>query len=113
MARPIIIDTDPGVDDAVAILLALASPELEVEAITLVPIGPLTNIALTLIAEPRVARGIREIVLMGGAWSTGGNTTPAAEYNMLIDPHAGDVVLRSGVPIVMMPLDVTHLNLTT
>src|SRR5436305_14682872 len=45
--------------------------------------------------------------------ATGGNTTPAAEYNMLIDPHAGDVVLRSGVPIVMMPLDVTHQNLTT
>lgn len=199
MPRPIIIDTDPGQDDAVAILLALASPELEVKAITtvagnvplplttenalrvvelanrtevavyagcprpmlrplltaehvhgksgldgsdlppakiaaraqhavafliealaqapepitLVPIGPLTNIALALVARPAIQANIREIVLMGGAWKTGGNTSPAAEFNILVDPHAADVVFRAGIPIVMMPLDVTHQNLTT
>ncbi|EKF20055.1 nucleoside hydrolase [Nitratireductor pacificus] len=199
-ARKIIIDTDPGQDDALAILLALASPELEVvgitavagnvplalteknarkicelagrpdtpvfagaerpllrdlvtaehvhgrtgldgpdlpeprmalqeqcavdfivetlmahdeDEITLCPLGPLTNIALALIREPRIAPRIREIVLMGGGFFEGGNVTPAAEFNIYVDPHAAEVVLRSGVPIVMMPLDVTHKALTT
>ncbi|WP_048645527.1 nucleoside hydrolase [Nitratireductor soli] len=199
-ARKIIIDTDPGQDDAMAILLALASPELEVvgitavagnvplalteknarkicelagrpeikvfagatrplmrdlvtaenvhgrtgldgpdlpepqmklqeqyavdfivetlmahddDEITLCPLGPLTNIALALIREPRIAPRIREIVLMGGGFFEGGNVTPTAEFNIYVDPHAADVVLRSGVPIVMMPLDVTHKALTT
>lgn len=194
--RKIIIDTDPGQDDAVAILLALASPEeLEVVAvttvagnvpleltarnalkmcelagrtdvpvyagnarplvrelvtaeyvhgatgidgadlpepttplaeghaadaiveavmgseegsITLCPLGPLTNVALALIRAPRIASRLAEIVLMGGGFFEGGNTTPAAEFNIYVDPHAADVVLRSGVPITMMPLDVTH-----
>lgn len=198
--RKIIIDTDPGQDDAVAILLALGSPELEVVGITAVAgnvplalteknarkicelagrpqvkvfagavrplarplvtaehvhgrtgldgpvlpepvmqlqeqhgvdfivetlmreapgsvticsLGPLTNVALALIREPRIAPRIREIVLMGGGFFEGGNTTPAAEFNIYVDPHAADVVFRSGVPIVMMPLDVTHKALTT
>lgn len=198
--RRIIIDTDPGQDDAVAILLALASPELEIvgvtavagnvplalteknarkicelagkpdtrvfagavrplmrplvtaEAvhgktgldgpdlpeptmplqdehavdfivrtlmdsprgdITLCTLGPLTNIALALVREPRIAPKIREIVMMGGGFFEGGNATPAAEFNIHVDPHAADVVFRSGVPIVMMPLDVTHKALTT
>ena len=198
--RRIIIDTDPGQDDAVAIMLALASPELEVVgitavagnvplalteknarkicelagrpdvpvhagairplmrslvtaehvhgrtgldgpdlpeptmplqpqyavdfivetvmaepegAITLCPIGPLTNIALALIREPRIAPRIREIVLMGGGYFEQGNVTPSAEFNIYVDPHAAEVVFRSGVPIVMMPLDVTHKALTT
>ncbi len=200
MARKIIIDTDPGQDDAVAILLALASPELEVVAITAVagnvplplternvrkicelagrpdmqvyagasrplmrtlvtaeyvhgnsgldgpdlpdpqmplqrqhavdfivetlmaaqageitlcPLGPLTNIAMALIREPAIAPKIREIVSMGGGFFEGGNTTPAAEFNIHVDPQAADIVFRSGVPIVMMPLDVTHQALTT
>ncbi len=83
------------------------------EPVTLVPIGPLTNIALALISQPSIAGNVTEIVLMGGAWKTGGNTSPAAEFNILVDPHAADVVFRSGIPIVMMPLDVTHQNLTT
>ncbi|WP_054309701.1 nucleoside hydrolase [Mesorhizobium sp. 1M-11] len=198
--RKIIIDTDPGQDDAVAILLALASPELDVigitavagnvplrlteknalkicelagrrdikvysgairplvrqlvtaehvhgktgldgpdlpeptmklqeqhavdfivetlmheepGSVTLCPLGPLTNIALALVREPRIATRIKEIVLMGGGFFEGGNVTPAAEFNIYVDPHAADVVFHSGVPIVVMPLDVTHKALTT
>ena len=81
--------------------------------ITLCPLGPLTNIALALNREPRIASRIREIVLMGGGFFEGGNVTPAAEFNIYVDPHAADVVLRSGAPVVMMPLDVTHKALTT
>ena len=199
--RKIIIDTDPGQDDAVAILLALASPgELDVlgvvavagnvplkltelnarkicelagkpetkvyagairplvrtlvtaeevhgqtglngpdlpeptmplqaqhgvdfiietlmaqpaGSVTLCPLGPLTNIALAMIREPRIVPRIREIVLMGGAYFECGNTTPSAEFNIYVDPHAADVVFRSGVPLTVMPLDVTHKALTT
>ena len=199
-SRKIIIDTDPGQDDAVAILLALASPELEVlgitavagnvplalteknarkicelagrpevkvfagaarpmvrslvtaedvhgktgldgpelpepgmplqeqhavdfivetlmreqgGSVTLCPLGPLTNIALALEREPRIVPRIREIVLMGGGFFEGGNVTPAAEFNIHVDPHAADVVLKSGIPVVMVPLDCTHKALTT
>ena len=199
-ARRIIIDTDPGQDDAVAILLALASPELDVLGITAVagnvplaltqknarmicelagrpdvkvyagavrplvrrlvtaehvhgrtgldgpalpepamplqekhavdfvvetllaeepgtvtlcPLGPLTNIAAALDRAPEIAARIREIVLMGGGFFEGGNVTPAAEFNIYVDPHAAEIVFTSGVPIVMMPLDVTHKALTT
>ena len=85
----------------------------EAGTITLCPLGPLTNVALALIREPRIAPRIKEIVLMGGGFFEGGNVTPAAEFNIYVDPHAADVVFRSGVPIVMMPLDVTHKALTT
>ena len=195
MSRKIIIDTDPGQDDAVAILLALASPELEVlgtvavagnsglhhsannarkvvelsgrrdipvyagclrpmrrhlvtaehvhgetglngpdlpeptiplqdqhgvdyiidtlmEAepgtITLCTLGPLTNIAMALVKQPAIAERIAEIVMMGGAYFEVGNITPAAEFNIYVDPEAADVVLRCGAPITMLPLDVTH-----
>jgi purine nucleosidase len=198
--RNIIIDTDPGQDDAVAILLALASPELNVlgitavagnvplalttrnicqvlelagrtdvpvyagaaqplkrklvtaehvhgstgldgptlpeptmqlqsgeaadfivrsvrehpaGSITLCALGPLTNVALALHRAPDIAARIREIVLMGGGCFEGGNITPAAEFNMYVDPHAAKQLLASGVPVVMMPLDVTHQVLTT
>lgn len=200
-ARPIIIDTDPGQDDAVAILLALASPnELDVRAITTVAgnvplelttknalalvelagrsdvpvhagcarpmvkslytaeyvhgptgldgaglaepttapadghgvdaiveilraaaddeitvctLGPLTNVAMAMVKAPDVVPKIRELVLMGGGFFEGGNTTPAAEFNIYVDPHAAHVVFTSGVPLVMLPLDVTHQALTT
>ncbi|WP_282610356.1 nucleoside hydrolase [Pelagibius sp. Alg239-R121] len=85
----------------------------EKNAITLVPIGPLTNIAAALIKAPEIAEKIREIVLMGGAMREGGNTTPSAEFNIYVDPHAADVVFRCGRPIVVMGLDVTHQVLTT
>ena len=200
MARKIIIDTDPGQDDAVAILLALASPGLDVLGIvavagnvplalternarrivelagrpdipvhagsvrplvrrlvtaehvhgrsgldgadlpepdvplhprhgvdmivetlleaepgevTLCTLGPLTDVALALIREPDIAPRIREIVMMGGAYFEVGNITPTAEFNVYVDPEAADVVMRSGVPITMLPLDVTHRALAT
>ena len=197
---PIIIDADPGQDDAVAILLALASPELEVlgitavagnvplalteknarkicelagradikvfagangplvrklvtaedvhgktgldgpvladprmplepqhavdflvetlmahpaGAITLCALGPLTNVALALDREPRIASRIRRIVAMGGGYFEAGNVTPAAEFNIYVDPQAARVVFRSGIPITLIPLDCTHQALTT
>jgi purine nucleosidase len=81
--------------------------------VTLCPLGPLTNIALALIREPRIADRIQEIVLMGGGYFEQGNITPSAEFNIYVDPHAADVVFRCGAPIVVMPLDVTHKALTT
>ena len=199
-ARKIIIDTDPGQDDAVAILLALASPELDVlgltcvagnvplpltqknarvicelagrrdmrifagcdaplqrklvtaehvhgktgldgitlpdpvmplapghavdfiidslrrEApgtVTLCPLGPLTNIATAFQKAPDIIPRVAEIVLMGGGYFEGGNITPAAEFNIYVDPEAADIVFRAGVPLVVMPLDVTHRALTS
>jgi purine nucleosidase len=199
--RKIIIDTDPGQDDAVAILLALASPEeLEVlglttvagnvpldlttrnarmicelagrpetrifagcdrplgralvtaehvhgktgldgpvlpepsmpvqeqhavdfiietlrtepeGSVTLCPLGPLTNIATALQRAPDIAPRIAEIVLMGGAYFEVGNITPAAEFNIYVDPQAAAVVFACGAPITVMPLDVTHKALVT
>lgn len=200
MPRKIIIDTDPGQDDAVAILLAFASPEFEIlgltavagnvplplteknarkicelagrgdakvfagavrplirplvtaeyvhgktgldgpdlpeptmalqkqyavdflvetlmahppGTITLCTLGPLTNIALALIREPRIASRIQQIVAMGGGFFEGGNTTPAAEFNIYVDPQAARVVFHSGVPITLIPLDCTHKALTS
>ncbi len=201
MARKIIIDTDPGQDDAVAILLALASPEdIEVLGITAVagnvplaltaknarivcelagkpdtrvfagcdrplrrdlvtaeyvhgktglngpvlpdpvmplqdqhavdfiidtlrahdpgtvtlcPLGPLTNIATAFERAPDIVDRVQEIILMGGAYFEVGNVTPAAEFNIYVDPQAADIVFRSGVPLVVMPLDVTHKALVT
>ncbi|WP_170363306.1 nucleoside hydrolase [Ruegeria arenilitoris] len=200
-ARKIIIDTDPGQDDAVAILLALASPDeievlgitavagnvpLELTAknarivcelagrtdipvfagcdrplkrplitaehvhgktgldgpvlpdpqmplaeghgvdfiidtlraqdsgtVTLCPLGPLTNIATAFQKAPDIVERVQEIVLMGGAYFEVGNITPTAEFNIHVDPEAADIVFKSGVPIVVMPLDVTHKALVT
>lgn len=198
--RKIIIDTDPGQDDAAAIMLALASPELEVlgitavagnvplgltarnarivaeicgrtdlrifagadaplkrklvtaehvhgktgldgvtlfeplrpleaghavdfiietlrkepeKTVTLCPLGPLTNIAMALERAPDIAARIEQIVLMGGGYFEGGNITPAAEFNIYVDPEAAAIVFGCGTPIIMMPLDVTHKVLTT
>jgi purine nucleosidase len=198
--RKIIIDTDPGQDDAVAILLALASPELEVlgitavagnvplplteknariicelagrreipvfagcdapltrklvtaehvhgktgldgialpeptmklqtahgvdfiidtlrnhpsGSVTLCPLGPLTNIATAFQRAPDVVARVAEVVLMGGAYFEVGNITPAAEFNIYVDPEAADIVFKSGVPLVVMPLDLTHHALTS
>ncbi len=200
-ARKIIIDTDPGQDDAVAILLALASPDeidllgltcvagnvplsltsknarmvcelagrpdvkifagcnrplgrdlvtaehvhgrsgldgpslpdpvmplqpghavdfiietLQREApgtVTLCPIGPLTNIATAFHRAPDIIGRVQEIVLMGGAYFQVGNITPAAEFNIHVDPQAAKIVFDAGVPLVVMPLDVTHKALVT
>jgi len=191
--RRVIIDTDPGVDDALALLLAMRSPELRIEAITavagnvpleltlpnalrmveiagrtdipvaagakapllrrlvtaayahgenglggavfpeprthpvkepasevirqiarkfpgevtLLTIGPLTNIATALNMDPELAGMIRALVMMGGSLS-GGNITPAAEFNIYVDPEAARIVFQSGIPITMVGLDVTR-----
>ncbi len=200
MPREIIIDTDPGQDDAVAILLALASPELDVlgitavagnvplaltqknarivcelagrrdvrvfagcdrplahelvtaehvhgktgldgpdlpdptmplqdahavdfiidtlrrrpaGSVTLCPLGPLTNIATAFQRAPDIIDRVQEIVLMGGAYFEVGNITPAAEFNIYVDPEAAEIVFKSGVKLTVMPLDVTHKALVT
>jgi purine nucleosidase len=81
-------------------------------AITLCPMGPLTNVAMALRKAPEIAPRIREIVLMGGAMGKG-NVTPAAEFNIYVDPHAAEVVFEAGVPLVMLGLDVTRQALVT
>jgi purine nucleosidase len=85
----------------------------EAGAITLCALGPLTNIAMALVKAPEVAGRIGELVVMGGAGFELGNVTPAAEFNIHVDPHAAAIVFDSGVPITMIPLDVTHQVLTT
>lgn len=193
-SKRIIIDTDPGVDDALAFLLALASPEIKLEALTttqgnvtlelatrnalsvlalahashipviagskyplvqplrasayvhgesgignsklpeprnepipghavdyliervlaepgelsIFPIGPLTNIAMAIRKEPKFAKAVKELVIMGGAINENGNITPLAEFNIFVDPHAAHIVFHSGIPITLIPLDVTH-----
>ena len=80
--------------------------------VTLCTLGALTNIALALNKAPEIAPRVRELVMMGGGFFEGGNITPAAEFNIYVDPQAADIVVKSGIPIVMMPLDVTHRVLT-
>lgn len=92
-AVPYLIDTLRKADDA---------------SITICPIGPLTNIAQALTLAPDITRAIKNIILMGGNYFEAGNITPAAEFNFYVDPHAAQIVLQSGVPITVLPLDVTH-----
>lgn len=95
--------------NAVDLILELLHRE---DGITLVPTGPLTNIALVLRRDPQVIPKIREIVLMGGACGRG-NVTPAAEFNIWHDAEAADIVFHSGVPLTMVGLDLTHQALAT
>ncbi|MFB9949946.1 nucleoside hydrolase [Rhizobium puerariae] len=81
--------------------------------VTLCTLGPLTNVALALRKAPDITPRVKELVMMGGGFFEGGNITPAAEFNIYVDPEAAQTVLASGMPIVMMPLDVTHKLLTT
>ena len=197
--KRILIDADPGIDDACAILLALASPELSLEGlsivhgncsleqgtingmsilelgngghipvakgfelplvqpsllapethgdsglgyaklpepcirptrqhgcdfliekimsapgeITLVAIGPLTNVAMAIRKEPRFAASVKELIIMGGAIRHQGNTTPMAEFNVYVDHHAAHIVFHSGTPITLVPLDVTYQCILT
>ncbi|TMC24422.1 MAG: nucleoside hydrolase [Chloroflexi bacterium] len=85
----------------------MAKPQM----ITLVCIGPLTNVALALRREPRIAENIYEVVIMGGALRVHGNVTPTAEYNIYADPHAAYIVLHGGWPIRLVSLDVTTMTL--
>lgn len=81
--------------------------------ITLVALGPLTNIAVALLIEPSLASQLAEIVLMGGNAFCGGNASPASEANILNDPEAADIVLGADCPIVMAGLDVTEQTIMT
>ncbi|MGB1034228.1 MAG: nucleoside hydrolase, partial [Primorskyibacter sp.] len=81
--------------------------------VTLCPLGPLTNIATAFERAPDIIPRVQEIVLMGGAYFEVGNITPAAEFNIYVDPEAAQIVFRSGVPLVVLPLDVTHKALVT
>lgn len=104
-------ETAPAPGHAVDRIVDLVSSRDE--PLTVCTLGPLTNLGLALVMEPEIASGIDQIVMMGGGFFEGGNTTPAAEFNIYVDPHAAHVVFTSGIPIVMMPLDVTHRAITT
>ena len=85
----------------------------EDESVTLVPTGPLTNIGTVIDRAPDVLPKIRQLVIMGGAMREGGNYSPSAEFNILVDPHAAAIVFNCGRPITSMGLDVTHQVLST
>ena len=97
-----------GVDFIVEILR-----QADADGVTIVATGPLTNIAMALVKAPDIAEKIHQIVIMGGASFAAGNTTPSAEFNIYVDPHACDIVLKCGRPIVMFGLDVTHKVVTS
>lgn len=82
------------------------------EPVTLLPLGPLTNVAVLVRDHPEVLPKIRDIVLMGGSTERG-NVTPYGEFNIVVDPEAADIVLRCGVPVTMCGLNVTHQALVT
>lgn len=88
-------------------LLVKMAPQYPNE-ITLIAVGPLTNLALALQRDGEGMKKLKEIVIMGGAVRTGGNITPHAEFNFYVDPLAAQIVLRSGFPITLVPLDATH-----
>ena len=92
-----------GVDWMIETLLSAKD-----NSITLCCFAPLTNVAMAMIKAPEILTKINRIVMMGGGYFEGGNITPTAEFNIFVDPHAANTVLRCGRPIVMMPLDVTH-----
>lgn len=96
-------ETEHAVDWLIRTLLAAPA-----RSISLVVTGPLTNIATALLREPSIAKAMREIAIMGGARSEGGNITASAEYNIYADPHAAQIVFASDVEIVAFGLDVTH-----
>ncbi|MHC6226067.1 nucleoside hydrolase [Pseudomonas sp. X10] len=87
--------------------------QAEPHSITVAMLGPQTNLALALIQQPDIVKGIKEVVVMGGAHFNGGNITPVAEFNLFADPHAAEVVLASGAKLTYLPLDVTHKLLTS
>lgn len=85
----------------------------ETASVTLVPTGPMTNIATAIQRDPAILDAVERIVSMGGAMREGGNRSPSAEFNVLVDPHAADIVYRCGRPVTAMGLDVTHQVLST
>jgi purine nucleosidase len=102
------LQTTHGVDFIIETLLTNAPG-----SVTLCALGPLTNLAMAFVKAPAIVPRVKEIVLMGGALFEGGNTTPAAEFNIYVDPEAADIVFHSGIPITQLPLDVSHFMLAT
>jgi purine nucleosidase len=102
------LQSEHAVDYLVATLLAA-----EKASITLVLMGPMTNIASAFQREPKAVDHVQNIVLMGGAMREGGNSTPSAEFNILVDPHAADIVFNCGRPIIAFGLDATHQVIST
>jgi purine nucleosidase/pyrimidine-specific ribonucleoside hydrolase len=100
------------VEDVHAVELMRRLIETSAEPVTLIATGPLTNVALLLRRHPEVIPSVRRIVFMGGSTERG-NTTPYAEFNIITDPEAADIVLRSGLPTTMIGLNVTHRALAT
>jgi purine nucleosidase/pyrimidine-specific ribonucleoside hydrolase len=97
------VPLDPRHAADLIVELVMASPG----EVVLIPVGPLTNVALAMRREPRIVEAIRHISIMGGAWGLG-NQTPSAEFNILVDPEAARVVFESGAPITLCPLELTH-----
>ena len=85
----------------------------EPDELTLFAVGPLTNVALAIRKEPRFAKAVKKMVIMGGAIRSGGNVSPLAEFNIHEDPHAAHIVFNAGIPITLIPLDVTYQCLLT
>ncbi len=109
----------PDLDGPVVELAGVHAVELmrrlivgSAEPVTLVATGPLTNVALLLRGHPEVVPRLRRVVFMGGSTDRG-NTTPYGEFNIVTDPEAADIVLRSGLPTTMIGLNVTHQALAT
>ncbi len=102
--------TDKGVEDEHAVdalvRLVMSRPQ---NSVTLITMGPMTNLALALRKEPKLATHLKQVVAMGGARTEGGNITASAEFNIWADPDAADEVMQSGVPVVMIGLDATHM----
>lgn len=97
------IESEHAIDYLVDTLLAADD-----RSITVCLIGPMTNMGMALVKEPGIAKKVARIVTMGGSFHAGGNITPTAEFNIFVDPHAAHLVFTSGIPLVIMPLDVTH-----
>lgn len=100
------LSSQHGVDFLIETLLASEKP------MKIATLGPLTNLAIALVKSPQIIEKIAQVVMMGGA-TTHGNVTPSAEFNIYCDPHAAQIVMTSGVPVVMMGLDVTHQAIAT
>ncbi len=96
------------VSPAHAVDLILERAERYPDELTLVAVGPLTNVARAIMRDPDRMRGLREIIIMGGAFETRGNVSAVAEFNIHADPHAAQIVCDSGIPLVFVPLDVTR-----
>lgn len=99
-------DEQPDTVHAVDLILDLAGRYPG--ELVLVAVGPLTNVARAVMKDPDRMRGLREIIIMGGAFETGGNVSPVAEFNIHADPHAAQIVCDAGIPLVFVPLDVTR-----